>query len=125
VVTSDTASATTFPSSMTETPWALIFDDGVEGVTVLDPNDPAGGEGIPIEGQRRGDQPYRLELVAGHLVVGWNQVYAVDLDTAESTLLGEATVFVPGAEPDRVWHSAEARENRRCLNSQCWRPWRR
>jgi hypothetical protein len=88
---------------MRETPWALIFDDGLDGVTVIDPNHPTGTNGIPIEGQRPGDQPFRLELVGGHLVVGWDRVYAVDLDTAASTLLGDATIFLPAAEPDRVW----------------------
>jgi hypothetical protein len=87
---------------LTDTPWALIFDDGLEGVVVLDPNDPIGHESN-VEGQRPGDQPYRLELVDSHLIVGWGQVHAVDVESGESTVIGEATLFVPAAESDRIW----------------------
>jgi hypothetical protein len=81
-----------------------MFDDGGDGVVVFDPNDPSGTRGsTPVVGQRPGDQPYRLELDGGRLVVGWGEIYAVDLDSGGSNLLGEATFFVPAAEPDRVW----------------------
>ena len=85
-----------------DTPWTLIFDDGLDGVVVLDPNDPI-GESSRVKGQRPGDQPYRLEFVDGHLIVGWEEIYAVDIASGESTLIGEATIFVPAAESDRAW----------------------
>ena len=102
--TSDLTSTTASRPMLADTPWVLVFDDGLDGVIVLDPNDPAGSRGsISVVGQRPGDQPYRLELVANHLVVGWEEIYAVALNSAESDLLGEATIFVPAAELDRVW----------------------
>lgn len=85
-----------------DVPWALIFDDGLNGAIVVDPN-LAGVQLREIEGQRPGDQPYRLELVGGSLIVGWDQIYAVDLDSGESRVLGEATIFVKAAEPERIW----------------------
>jgi len=95
-------STTTSPALLPDTPWTLIFDDGLEGVVVLDPNHPV-GQTSELEGQRPGDQPYRLELVDSHLIVGWEQVHAVDIRSGESTVIGEATIFVPAAESDRVW----------------------
>ena len=56
-----------------------------------------------MKGQRPGDQPYRLEFVDGHLIVGWEEIYAVDIASGESTLIGEATIFVLAAESDRAW----------------------
>ena len=98
----DVTSAEASSSLLVDTPWALIFDDGLDGATAVDPNDPI-GHSTKVEGQRAGDQPYRLESVDGHLIVGWDQIYSVNLDSGESTLLGEATIFVPAAEPGRVW----------------------
>jgi hypothetical protein len=100
--TSQLTTTTESPSLFTDTPWALIFDDGLEGVVILDPNDPV-GQRSNVEGQRPGDQPYRLEFVERRLIVGWEQIFAVDIDSLESTLVGEATIFVPAAEPERVW----------------------
>ena len=100
--TSRLTSTTGSPSLLPDTPWTLIFDDGLDGVVVLDPNDPVGHES-KVEGQRPGDQPYRLEFVERRLIVGWEEIFAVDIDSRESTLLGEATIFVPAAEPGRVW----------------------
>ena len=41
--------------------------------------------------------------VGDKLVVGWADIYAVDIATREATSLGQATIFVPAAEPNRVW----------------------
>ena len=46
-----------------------------------------------LEGQRPGDQPYRLWRTNDALIVGWERVYAVSIATAESRLLGEATIW--------------------------------
>ncbi|MFP5333523.1 MAG: TolB family protein, partial [Acidimicrobiia bacterium] len=56
-----------------------------------------------VEGQRAGDEPYSMVRIGDSLVVGWSEIFAVDIVTREATSLGLATIFVPGAEPDRVW----------------------
>ena len=83
-------------------PWALIVDDGLTGATIVDLTGGATTT-MELEGQRAGDQPYRLELVGDHLVVGWREIYAIDLVSGESGLLDEATYFVPSAAPNQVW----------------------
>jgi hypothetical protein len=96
--------STTGPAPvMPDVPWTLMFDDGLDGVVVVDPNDPQNLQEAKVEGQRAGDQPYRLELVGGHLIVGWEEIYAVEVDSADSLLLADSTIYVPAAEPDRVW----------------------
>ena len=102
VETTQTASATTLPFLEVEVPLALIFDDGLDGVIVVDPNDSVPYL-VSVEGQRPGDQPYRLELVDGHLIVGWAEIYAADLLSGDSSPIGDATIYVPASESDRVW----------------------
>ncbi len=85
-----------------ELPWTLIFDDGLEGVVVVDLNNPVEIR-VPVAGQRPGDQPYRLDVMSGRLIVGWGTVYAQELGTLRSKRLGDATIYVPAAESDRVW----------------------
>jgi hypothetical protein len=94
--------STTTTQVMPDVPWTLMFDDGLDGVVVVDPNDPH-LQGAKVEGQRAGDQPYRLELVGEHLIVGWEQIYAVEVASADSMLLADSTIYVPAAEPGRVW----------------------
>lgn len=80
----------------------LVFDDGLSAVHVLDPDNRLIAT-VPIDGQRAGDQPYRIHRVGDHLVVGWGEIYAYSLNTGESTLIAKATQFVPAVEPERVW----------------------
>ena len=101
-VPEETAIPPTGPLFGDETGHVLLFDDGIDGVLALDPDARIGSRSV-IDGQREGDQPYRMHRVADTLVVGWGTVYGTDLVTGESRLLGNATIFVPAAEPDRVW----------------------
>ncbi len=79
-----------------------MFDDGYDSVLAVDPDARIGTRSI-IEGQRVGDQPYRITVVDDHLVVGWGVVSASHLQTGARTILGEATIYVPAAEPGLVW----------------------
>ncbi len=85
-----------------ELPWTLVFDNGYDSVQAIDLND-----GIPyrtvIPGGSPGDQPYRLTLVDGRLVVGWGGIYSYDLTTGTTDHLAQSTIYVPAAEQDRVW----------------------
>ena len=80
----------------------LLFDDGLGGVLAVDPDNRIGSR-IEVDGQAAGDQPYRLSRVGDSLIVGWGSIYASEIQTGESTLVGNATIYVPAAEPDRVW----------------------
>ena len=113
VTTTDTATtrgtdtATTLGRELGEIgwdlPWSLIFDNGLSGVLAVDTRNLAEPLSSPVEGQRPGDQPYRISVVDGRLIVGWGDIYAHDITTLQSTRIGEATIYVPAAEPDRVW----------------------
>ncbi len=80
----------------------LLFDDGIDGVLALDPDGRVGSRRA-IEGQVAGDQPYRIARAGDTLVVGWGSIYASDIHTGVSTLLGSATIYIPAAEADRIW----------------------
>lgn len=80
----------------------LLLDDGLEGLTAIDP-DRRLVDRSPVEGQRRGDEPYSMIRVGDRLVVGWGEPHSVDVETREAISLGVATIFVPAAEPNRVW----------------------
>lgn len=80
----------------------LLLDDGIDGLTAVDLDRRLAGRSV-VEGQRAGDEPYSMELVGEHLVVGWSHIYAVDVATRQATSLGLATVFAPAAEEERVW----------------------
>ncbi len=80
----------------------LVFDDGGNGILIVEPDRRMAARRI-VEGQRAGDQPYRLVRVGDALVVGWGEVYAAPLDGGPSHLLGESTIFIPAAEPERLW----------------------
>ena len=81
---------------------ALIFHDGIDGVLAIDPDARVGSRSV-IKGQRAGDAPYALTRVDDHFVVGWGDVYAVDIASRESILLGHATIYLPAVEPGLVW----------------------
>lgn len=104
-LTTDTA--TTLGTELAEIgwdlPWTLIFDNGLSGILAVDTRNLTEPLSSPVEGQRPGDQPYRISMVDGRLIVGWGDIYAHDITTLESTRIGEATIYVPAAEPDRIW----------------------
>lgn len=85
-----------------ETGVVLLLDDGIDGVLAIDPDKRLAARSV-VEGQRAGDEPYSMVRVGDSLVVGWSEIFAVDLATREPASLGLATIFVPAAEPDRVW----------------------
>jgi hypothetical protein len=80
----------------------LLFDDGIDGLTALYPDDRLVARSV-VKGQRAGDEPYSMIRVADRLVVGWGEPYAVDIVSREARSLGLATIFVPAAEAGRVW----------------------
>jgi hypothetical protein len=82
-------------------PWALAFDNGtccIKTVTL----DGDGSHLVNI-GTQGGDQPFRLTLHDGRLVVSWGDIYAYDIATGTSTLLAEATFHLPASDPSNVW----------------------
>ena len=82
------------PVFSTPTGVALLFDDGYDGVTALDLDTGVVGRRV-VDGQRAGDQPYRLFRSGDSLIVGWGEVFAAPLDGGPSVSLGEATLAVP------------------------------
>ncbi|MEA2973731.1 MAG: hypothetical protein QOG82_2189, partial [Actinomycetota bacterium] len=90
------------PIFSTPTGVALLLDDGYDGVTALDLDTGVVGRRV-VDGQRAGDQPYRLFRSGDSLIVGWGEVFAAPLDGGPSVSLGEATIAQPAAEPGRVW----------------------
>lgn len=80
----------------------LLFDTGADSVHAVDLDEGVAARRT-VAGQRPGDQPYRLWRTEDTLIVGWSEIHAVSLPTAQSRLLGEATIFVPAAEPGHVW----------------------
>jgi hypothetical protein len=99
ITTTDSARTGPFRSP---TDTALILDDGYDGVTVVDVD---GRVAVrrPIGGQRGGDQPYRLRLVNGALIVGWSDVYAAPLNGGPSRRFPNSTIAIPAAEANTVW----------------------
>lgn len=86
----------------TRTDTVLVFSDGIDGITALDLDTGVAARRV-IEGERAGDQPYRINLVDEHLVVGWGEIYAAPLDGGSSTRIDTARYYIPAAEPGQVW----------------------
>lgn len=84
-------------------PWSLVFDSGLSSVIAVNTRDLTDPSSSTVEGLRPGDPPYRVSVVDGRLIVGWGGIYAHDIATRQSTKIGEATIYVPAAEPDRIW----------------------
>jgi hypothetical protein len=80
----------------------VILRDTGDGVSLVD-LDTGRVVTRTIDGQRQGDQPYRLLVVGNNVVVGWSPVYVAPLDGSPSRVLGAGTVAVPAAEPGHVW----------------------
>jgi hypothetical protein len=85
-----------------ETGVLLLLDDGIDGLTAVDLDRRLAGRSV-VEGQRAGDEPYSMVLVGEKLVVGWHEPHAVDIASRDGLSLGHSTIFVPAAEPERVW----------------------
>lgn len=98
---SDSSRSASAPG-LSATGLVLLFDDGYDGVLALDLDAGIATRRV-LEGQRAGDQPFRLTRQGDALVVGVDEIHAVSIPTGESTMIGDATISVPGAEPDRVW----------------------
>lgn len=81
---------------------ALVFDDGYSGVVTID-LDHRTVSRRSIDGQRAGDQPWRLTAEGPDLIVGWGQVYAAPLAGGPSVLLDGSAISFPAVEPGRVW----------------------
>lgn len=92
------------PSGVFSTPTdtVLLFSDGTNGATAIDLDRRVAGRRV-IEGERAGDQPFRLTLTGDHLVVGWSEIYAAPLDGGASRKIADATVYLPASEPREVW----------------------
>lgn len=80
----------------------LVFDGGGNDVLAVDPDQRLAAR-TTLAGHRAGDPPFRLIEEDGRLVVGWGEVYAVDVVTGDAVELGRATIYLPAAEPNRVW----------------------
>ncbi len=114
VATTAPAVATTVPPGSGSTPAAfpvfgdpagvvLLFHDGYDGVIAVDPDERVRSR-HDIEGLGPGDPPFSIRRVGDHLVVyGPGEIRASHIGTGSSTVIGQATIFVPAAEPDRVW----------------------
>lgn len=86
----------------TPTDVVLLFSDGIDGATAIDLDRRLAGRRV-IEGERAGDQPFRLTLTGEHLVVGWGEIYAAPLNGGSSKKIADATIYVPASEPGEVW----------------------
>jgi hypothetical protein len=81
----------------------LVASDGYDGATFIDLDHRTAVRRL-LEGERVGDQPYRLAHVGNELIVGWGDVHAVPLDGGPARLLSpKDVVYVPAAEPNTVW----------------------
>jgi hypothetical protein len=80
----------------------LVIDDGYDGIVVVDPLAHVVVR-ARVDGQRVGDQRYRLLTVGDTLIVGWGEIFAAPIAGGTSRKLGDATIAIPAEQPDRVW----------------------
>ena len=105
VVAADTARPTDARHAgvfTTPTDTVLLFSDGIDGVTAIDLDRRLAGRRV-IEGERAGDQQFRLTLTGDHLLVGWGEIYAAPLDGGPSEKVADATIYLPASENGEVW----------------------
>jgi hypothetical protein len=86
----------------TPTDTVLLFSDGVDGATAIDLDRRIAGRRV-VDGERAGDQSFRLTLAGDHLVVGWGEIYAAPLAGGASRKVADATIYLPASEPGEVW----------------------
>ena len=87
-------------SSPTDT--VLLFSDGIDGATAIDLDRRLAGRRV-IDGERAGDQQFRLTLTGDKLVVGWGEIYASPLAGGPSQKIADATIYLPASEDGEVW----------------------
>lgn len=87
-------------SSPTDT--VLLFSDGIDGATAIDLDRRLAGRRV-IDGERAGDQQFRLTLTGDKLVVGWGEIYASPLAGGPSKKIADATIYLPASEDGEVW----------------------
>lgn len=80
----------------------LLLSDGIDGVTAIDVDHRVAGRRV-IEGERAGDQPFRITTTGDQLIVGWGEIYAMPLTRGPSRKIADATIYIPAAEPGQVW----------------------
>lgn len=80
----------------------LLLSDGIDGVTAIDVDHRVAGRRV-IEGERAGDQPFRITTTGDQLIVGWSEIYAMPLTRGPSRKIADATIYIPAAEPGQVW----------------------
>lgn len=105
VVTADTAKPTEVRHAgvfTTPTDTVLLFSDGIDGATAVDLDRRLAGRRV-VDGERAGDQQFRLTLTGDHLVVGWGEIYAAPLDGGPSKEIADATIYLPASEDGEVW----------------------
>jgi hypothetical protein len=71
-------------------------------VTALDLDNRIAGRRV-IDGERAGDQSFRITVTGNHVVVGWGEIYAQPLSGGASTKIDDATIYIPAAESGEVW----------------------
>lgn len=86
----------------TPTDTVLLFSDGIDGATAVDLDRRLAGRRV-IEGERAGDQQFRLTLTGDNLVVGWGEIYASPLDGGSSKKIADAGTHLPASEDGEVW----------------------
>ncbi len=86
----------------TRTGTVLAFDDGYDGVQLVDLDRSRVVRRV-LDGQRAGDQQPRLFRSGDSFIVGWDDVYAVPFDGGPSRLLRSRALAIPATEPDSVW----------------------
>lgn len=104
VVATDPATSTDDHAGVFATPTntILVFSDGTDGATAVDLDQHLAGRRA-VDGERAGDQQYRLTLTGDHLVVGWGEIYAAPLDGGPSHRIADATIYLPASEEGTVW----------------------
>lgn len=98
------AQASPFPTKFSEaTGTTLLIDTGNNAATALELDTGRRTE-VALPGQRPGDQPFRLWPMGRSVVVGWGEIWSITPGTDEDVKqLGTATLFVPDADPNRIW----------------------
>jgi hypothetical protein len=80
----------------------LLLSDGIDGVTAIDVDHRVAGRRV-IQGERAGDQEFRITKTGDQLIVGWGEIYAFSLTRGSSRKIADATTYIPAAEPGQVW----------------------
>jgi hypothetical protein len=85
-----------------KTGMVLLLSDGGEGLVAIDLDRRLAARHA-IDGERAGDQPTRLTLTGGSVVVGWGGIYAEPLVGGPSRKIDDGTIYLAAAEPGTIW----------------------